>query len=217
MRRNFIYLVSVSIILLFSIGCTDSTPEEPPKLDLIPKTFEDLHAPQSGGREAETPLSGPFVKFSFREGAITTNENKWDIAFRGTTILVNGGTKVEFLEEPNRTGNAAGYIQNGVFEGITSVTSSRFKQDSTDEYAIPGGSDNGWYNYVGEPTHVINPIPGKILIFRTHDNRFVKMEILSYYKGAPEQPIALGPRAHQDATYTFRYVYQPNEDVTTFD
>ena len=39
------------------------------------------------------------------------------------------------------------------------------------------------------------------------------MEILSYYKDAPENP-----DAYTDETpyYTFNFVYQPNEGVTSF-
>ncbi|MAK01773.1 MAG: hypothetical protein CMC17_04480, partial [Flavobacteriaceae bacterium] len=49
--------------------------------------------------------------------------------------------------------------------------------------------------------------------FRTRDGKFAKVEILSYYLGAPENPDAF---ADQSRYYTFNYVYQPNEGVTEF-
>ena len=41
-----------------------------------------------------------------------------------------------------------------------------------------------------------------------------KVEILSYYLGAPENPDAFTDPSRY---YTFNYVYQPNEGATTFD
>ena len=93
------------------------------------------------------------------------------------------------------------------------VDTSLLTQDSESGYAIPTGSGNGWYNY-DFTTHVISPIAGKILVFRTHDNRYAKVEILSYYLGAPENPDAFTDPSRY---YTFNYVYQPNEGATTFD
>jgi hypothetical protein len=46
------------------------------------------------------------------------------------------------------------------------------------------------------------------IFVRTSENRFVKMEILSYYKGAPASP---NNATDLDRHYTFRYVFQPNE------
>jgi hypothetical protein len=73
--------------------------------------------------------------------------------------------------------------------------------------AIPTGSGNGWYSY-NPTTHLISPIAGKVLIFRTADDLYAKVEILSYYKD--KDPSSDGQH------YTFDYVYQPNEGVTNF-
>ena len=96
---------------------------------------------------------------------------------------------------------------------ITDVDSSLFIQDSNSGYAITTGSGNGWYTYAGPPTHLITPTPGKILVFKTRDGKYAKVEILSYYQNAP-----VNPDAFVDATpyFTFNYVYQPNAGVTTF-
>ena len=40
------------------------------------------------------------------------------------------------------------------------------------------------------------------------------MQIMSYYKDAPEIPNAF---SSQSQYYTFNYTYQPNEGVTNFD
>ena len=174
---------------------------------------DSLNAPQQGGSGdgPPTPISGEFTKFDFSSGSITNSENDWDIAFRATDILINGGTYIS-NEEPPRTGIAAGYVAIGTYNSITSVNETLLNQDSQIGRAIPNGSDNGWYNY-NPQNYLITPIAGRTLVFKTHDGRFAKMEIQSYYKDSPENPNAF---TDQSATYTFNYTYQPNESVTTF-
>ena len=97
---------------------------------------------------------------------------------------------------------------------MVAVDTSLITQDSSEGYAIASGSGNGWYTYTGPPTYLISPTPGKILVFRTRDGKYAKMEILSYYLGAPENPDAFSDPSRY---YTFNYVYQPNEGVTDFE
>ena len=66
----------------------------------------------------------------------------------------------------------------------------------------------------GPPTYIISPTPGKILVFKTRDGKYAKMEIVSYYQGAPETP-QYG--VDESRYYTFNYVYQPNDGVTNFE
>lgn len=172
--------------------------------------IENLHAPQEGGQGQ--PTSGPFTKFDFSSGQVTSSDSDWDIAFRGTTIIINGGTSSGSVDEPERDGDAGIYIATGTFESITSVDNSLFIQDSASGLAIPTGSGNGWYDYTGSPNHLILPIPGKILVIKTRDGRFAKVEILSYYKDAPDTPNAF---VDEDKNFTFNFSYQPSEDVNS--
>lgn len=171
----------------------------------------NLHAPQEGGQGQ--PVSGSFTKFDFSTGQITTSETDWDIAFRGMSIIVNGGNSLGTTDEPERTGNAAAYMDSGTLDGVTNVKTSLFVQDSVVGTAIPSGSGNGWYTYAGAPTHLISPTPGKILVFKTRDGRYAKMEILSYYKDAPANPDAF---VNESKYFTFNYAYQSNEGITDF-
>ncbi len=143
-------------------------------LEVESKTISNLHAPQSGG-QGQGPISGAFTKFDFASGQTTTSETEWDIAFRGTTIIVNGGTSLGTTDEPDRNGEAAAYIANGTMASTTNAVTTSFVQDSDTGYAIASGSDNGWYNYAGDPTHLISPIPGKILVFKTHNGYYAKV------------------------------------------
>ena len=144
---------------------------------------------------------------------MTESSTEWDIAFRGTSIIVNGGSSLATANEPDRTGDAGVYIYDGLMSEMSIVETSLIEQDSSDGYAIVTGSGNGWYTYAGPPTFLISPTPGKILVFRTRDGKLAKVEILSYYLGAPENPDAF---VDQGRHYTFNYVYQPNEGVTEF-
>ena len=170
----------------------------------------NLHAPMTGGQGQE-PSSGIYTKFDFATASVTTSDTQWDIAFRGTTIIVNGGTSTGDADEPERNGNAAAYIKSLPFSEVTSVIVSDFTQDSLEEgLAIPTGSGNGWYTYTGPPEHLILPIPGKTLVIRTHDFKYAKVEILSYYKDLDESA------AENARHYTFNYSYNTNENETTF-
>lgn len=196
----------LTVLALF-IGFTSCDKDDPkPLLEVKSESVTNLYAPQVGGRQE--PASGPFTKFDFSTGAITTSDTEWDIAFRGTSIIVNGGKSKGTTDEPERTKEAGAYIASGTMATITEVNTSLLKQDSDTGYVL-----NDWYTYAGEPTHLINPTPGKILVIKTRDGKYAKVEILSYYKDAPAEPNAF---TDETPYYTFNYVYQPNNGVTTF-
>ena len=204
-----IQLLFLSIFLISIVSCS-SDDDNNVLLEVQTETVLNLHAPQSGGQGE--PISGAFTKFSFETGAVTTSDTNWDIAFRGTTIIVNGGQSLGTNDEPERTGNAAAYIANGTMATVTEVDTDLLVADSANGYAIPAGSGNGWYFY-NPQLFLVTPIAGKILVFRTHDGRYAKVEILSYYKDAHENPNAM---VDEGRYYTFNYVYQPNQDITIF-
>jgi hypothetical protein len=151
-----------------------------------------------------------FTFFSFEENAIVANEDsattKWDIGFRGTTIILNGGT--------SGPGGASGQIVDGVFNELIEAPETGYSSDSESQKAILGS--NGWYTYTGTtsvPNHTILPIAGKILALKTSDGKYVKLEIISYYQGNPDTtaPAFADPATRPAARhYTFRYIFQPN-------
>jgi len=209
---NTIKTTQLLALLTLFIGFTSCSDDDTVSLLAIEsETVSNLHAPQTGGQGQ--PVSGAFTKFDFATGQTTTSDTNWDIAFRGTSIIVNGGTTLGTNDEPNRTGNAAVYIANGTMASVTNVDASLFEQDSDTGYAISTGSGNSWYTYAGPPTHLITPTPGKILVVKTHKGLYAKVEILSYYKDAPASPDAF---VDETPYYTFNYVFQPNTGVTTF-
>ncbi|MFT4567975.1 MAG: hypothetical protein ACI9FN_002943 [Saprospiraceae bacterium] len=206
---NYLKIITLIVIGFYMSACSE---DEPELLSVETSTINDLQAPQSGGQGQ--PVSGDFVKFNFKTGQSTSSDTDWDIAFRGTTLIINGGTNTGALDEPARSGNAALYIANGSMATTIAVDPSLMVQDKSTGPALPSGSNNGWYNYAGPPSHLITPIAGKVLVFRTNNGaNYAKMEILSYYQGAPDNPdIMINPSRY----YTFNYVYNPNPDATTF-
>ena len=197
-------LIFLSIFVFTSCNDDEGSPLPAKQYSQI----TNLHAPMTGGQGQE-PSSGSYTKFDFATAAVTTSDTDWDIAFRATTIIVNGGTSTGDVDEPERNGNAAAYIKNLPFSEVTSVVVSDFTQDSLEGLAIPTGSGNGWYTYTGPPEHIILPIPGKTLVIRTRDFKYAKIEILSYYKDLDDS-VASNARY-----YNFNYLYNANENETT--
>jgi len=131
--------------------------------------------------------------------------NKWDIAFRGTAILTNSGNG----------GPAAGgaFVYIGLFNDLKTIPSdSTFRTENVPtSYAVPFGSNRGWYVYDGL-NNLVTPIPGRVLVIRTATGKFAKVEILNYYKGGVT-PAASAPdnvKIRDQRYYTFRYSYQSN-------
>jgi hypothetical protein len=205
--KNFKSILYIAILAFITTSCSDSEKNIVPEKESVKtETIKNLHAPAEG-RGAYT---GDFAKFSFKEGKQVTGDN-WDIAFRATEIIVNGGVKGKVLEDIDRTGQAALTIVDGTFSSITEASANAtFKQDAEDALALTTGSNNGWYSYAGPPTHAINPIAGKALLIKTIDGNYAKMEIRSYYKDLDATNPANG------RYYTFDYVYNPNVGDKSF-
>ncbi|MEE3148738.1 MAG: hypothetical protein VX319_11745, partial [Bacteroidota bacterium] len=117
MMNTFKTLAAIALILGF-VSCSNDD-DATPLLEVETETVANLHAPQSGGQGQ--PVSGAFTRFDFETGAETTSETDWDVAFRGTTIIVNGGESQGTTDEPERTGDAAVYIADGTMSTVTDV------------------------------------------------------------------------------------------------
>lgn len=207
MKTKFLKL-SLLALVLFTASCSsdDNNNDTIPAVET--KKVSDLYAPQTGGQGQA--VGGAFTKFSFSENKIVNNDN-WDIAFRGTTIIVNGGDEIGIADEPTRTGSGAVSIVSGTFASITAFpAAATFNQDGATVYAIPTGSGNGWYNY-NTSTNIISPLAGKVFVVKTHDGKYAKFEILSYYQGAPANP---DPATAVARYFTFNFAYQANSTTT---
>ena len=177
---------------------------------LVEKTITNVPADTIVGLVNGQPVgSGKYTFFSFENNTVAasadSNSLKWDIGMRGTTIITNGGN--------SGPGLAGAFVYVGTFEELKTVPAdSVFRKDNAPvSYAVPNGSNKGWYVY-NPITNLITPVPGRVLVFRTATGRYAKMEILNYYKGGVT-PAVSAPDADKltkQRYYTFRFAYQAN-------
>jgi hypothetical protein len=197
-------------ILLSSVlvGCDDDNENIAKPLEAT--LVENLPADPTQNPDGSTRIrSNKFTLFSFKHNTIISNSDsattKWDIGFRSTTIIVNSG-----ISGP---GQVQAQVINGIFDELSEAPEAGYTSDAQGALAIPG---NGWYNYTGQngnPVNAIIPVPGKIFVLRTADNRFVKAEIISYYFGNPNTTTAAFGNANTrppSRYFTFRFIYQPD-------
>lgn len=205
MKTKF-FKLSLLALFIFTASCSsDDDKNEIPAV--VTTKVSNLEAPQTGGQGQ--PVGGPFTKFSFSQNKVVT-DNSWDIAFRGTTIIVNGGAKIGITDEPERTGTGAVSIVSGTFASVTAFpAATTFAQDADKVYAFPTSGANAWYDY-NATTHIISAKAGKVFVVKTHDGKYAKVELLSYYKDAPATPEATSVSRF----YTFNFAYQANSTTT---
>lgn len=140
-----------------------------------------------------------FTLVSLQNRTIVPNSDsattKWDIGFRKTTIIVNGG-KI-------RTG-AGGLLRltSQSYDALKEAPASGYRTDEAeDDLALISKSGEGWYNY---SFTTIAPIKDVVLAIRTADGaNYAKMEIQGYYKDNATPSITGATRY-----YTFRYQVQ---------
>ncbi len=214
-----IYRTTLAIVLTVSFAACDSDSTNDTGSEVEAVVVSDVAADPATGRDPNTgqPVgtTGHFTLFSLRDNAIISSgdnfsaadsaSSKWDIGFRGTTIIINGGV--------SGPGNGGVILVEGVFEELQEAPATGYEVDSSEKYAIPSGSGNGWYNY-NPQLMVLSPIPGRFLVIRTADGKYAKLKILSYYKGAPDP---VDPFSDPERYYTFEYVLQPDGSRTLID
>ena len=197
----------------FTIACDDNNPIPPVGLQAV--TVQNLIADTIIGITPGVPPAGgiPYGAGKFTFYSLETNSiipstdsasNRWDLGFRGTTIITNSGS--------SGPGHGGAFVWTGLFADLKSIPAdSTFRVDAAPNYAIPVGSGRAWYTY-SQAEQLVRPIPGKILVIRTSSGKFAKVEILNYYKGgvtpAVTEPDSVKYKLQRH--YTFRYTFQPN-------
>jgi len=197
----------------FTIACDDNNPIPPVGLQAV--TVQNLIADTIIGITPGVPPAGgiPYGAGKFTFYSLETNSiipstdsasNRWDLGFRGTTIITNSGS--------SGPGQGGAFVWTGLFADLKSTPAdSTFRVDAAPNYAIPVGSGRAWYTY-SQAEQLVRPIPGKILVIRTSSGKFAKVEILNYYKGgvtpAVTEPDSVKYKLQRH--YTFRYTFQPN-------
>jgi hypothetical protein len=165
--------------------------------------FTNTQAQQEVFRDLEADKDH-YTLFSLSTGDTVdisdSNSTSWDLGFKGTTIILNGGVF--------GSGSITGQIIEKDFDDVMMAPNDGYITDETSEYTITTGSGNGWYTYSGSPAHKIEPIAGKTILIKTADGNYAKMEIISYYQGNIDlnQYTTFPPSGSKH--YTFRYFLQ---------
>jgi hypothetical protein len=209
-RTLFLFVGFASL----TVACNDDNNIIPP-VGLQAVTVQNLIADTIIGITPGVPPAGgiPYGAGKFTFYSLETNSiipstdsasNRWDLGFRGTTIITNSGS--------SGPGQGGAFVWTGLFADLKSVPAdSTIRVDAAPNYAIPVGSGRAWYTY-SQAEQLVRPIPGKILVIRTASGKFAKVEILNYYKGgvtpAVTEPDSVKYKLQRH--YTFRYILQPN-------
>lgn len=177
-------------------------------------TINSLPADTIVGLSNGQPVgTGKFSFFSIETNSIISNADsnskKWDIGLRGTTIITNAGT--------SGPGAGGAFVFKGTFDELKTVPAdSTFKVDNAPtSYAITTGSNKGWY-VLDFVTNLLTPIPGRVLVIKTANGKYAKVEILNYYKGGvtPAANATDTEKSSKQRFYTFRFTYQSNGTKT---
>jgi hypothetical protein len=217
MKRIQLILCTASAILL--ISSLSSCFKDPVPVTISSFTIKDLnadYAPLVFSSDPSIPPTRPaqtrkYTLFNLETGKIIANTDsattQWDIGFRSTSIIFNGGT--------SGPGSVGAIVQKGIFEEIKSAPTTGYVLDNknTNTFAVSSSpvtsasaaTNQWWFNSGSNTSTIVTPIAGQIIIIKTTSGRYAKMEILSFYKGAPT---TVNNLTDLDRHYTFRYVYQ---------
>ncbi len=202
-KSGFLAAVSIACLLLASCKKEAAAPVIP---TVVTNTVNSLPADTIVGLVNGRPVgAGKYAFYSLESSSsiasVDSNSKKWDIGLRGTSIIINGGN--------SGSGNGGAFVYNGTFEELKTISAdSAFKVDNAPtSYAI----GSAWYSY-NQATSLITPVPGKVLVIRTANGKYAKMEILNYYKGGatPAASASDADKLSKQRYYTFRFTYQSN-------
>ena len=204
--KNKIIITLIVIISILGFSCDDKDEDTTVKKPIVEGFYTNLHAPEGGD----------FVKLKFIVGdtpaTITDSEKNWDIAFRGTMIIVNGGVKTGSGNEPERAliSSISSYIDilNMNFKDVT-ISPDLVNEENWDKAGqpkIPNISGQGWFEDDGT---YITPLKDKTIVLRTTDNYYVKIGMYSYYKdAAPPENSSKDDQGY----YSFQYSINSKKD-----
>ena len=211
MKTVKIFIAFFMVLSISIFSCSKDKSPAPPPAPLVSKSVSDLVADTILGiaPSGQPYGAGKYTFFSLENNAVVPSSdsatNKWDIAFRGTSIITNSGN--------SGPGNGGGFVFTGLFDDLKTIPAdSTFKTDNApSSYAITSGSNRGWYIY-NAPVNLITPIPGRVLVIRTATGKFAKVEILNYYKGGvtPAASASDDEKLKKQRFFAFRFLFQPD-------
>lgn len=211
MRRFSI--VAGMVIALFAIQSCEKNETGEPVVTIKQSKVNDLPADTIVALVNGQPVGvGKYTFFSFETNAVVpasdSASTKWDLGFRGSTIIVNAGN--------SGPGKGGAFVFVGTFDELKKVPiDSTFRIDNAPSaYAIPTGSNRGWFVY-NPQANLLTPIPGRVLVIKTALGKYAFVEILNYYKGGVTPAITASDdiKLRTQRFFTFRYAYQSDGTV----
>jgi hypothetical protein len=152
-------------------------PANPNGLTDTSKYYTFRYVLQTNGTRDVSPHS-PYTYFSLKTGAVVMDTTSgWDLGLRTTGLITRHG----------------GQLLTGTFDALTTAP----------ETGYLAGALPAWYTYSSE-THVVTPTLGKVIVLKTSEGKYAKVEILSYYQGNPAVPNSESVSRY----YTFRWFRQ---------
>lgn len=213
------FLTSVSLLCMLSLGfnsCKDdesTTSPDNTKKTLEIKTVFDL----------EPNLEDEWLYYSFEGDSVVppskASTDQWDIKFRALDfdpakpetykVLINTfiGKGFIFLNSGtvNPNGKTLGIVMDSTYTQLTTAPAdASFKQDDT-TYAGAAPKciiTNQFLAYSGAPNHTVAQKATNVLVLKTKNGVYVKMQLLSMYKGHPETPTTQDDVGFYSIAYT---------------
>jgi len=191
-------LIGISLLTLNS--CSSDSDENNENIPITTETVINKNITNlfAGGPIGE---DSPTIYFNLETGlevpASEANTKNWDISFKRIEIRLNGG-----ISGP---GNAAAVvITDQSYDGIETAPEDGYIKDGEGPNDVSGLdlpnklAFTNWFDYSNEQ-HSVLP-KDQVYVIRTANNKYAKLEILSYYSES-SPPIS--------ASYSFKYTLQP--------
>lgn len=213
------YLTSLSFLCLFALvfnSCKDdesTTAPDNTNKTLEIKTVFDL----------EPNLADGWLYYSFEGDSIVPPSKAatdlWDIKFRALdfdpakpetyTVLINTFMSKGFIflnsGTVNPTGKTLGIVMDSTYTQLTTAPADAFfRQDDTTYAGVASKCiiTNQFLVYSGAPNHTVAQKGTNVLVLKTRNGVYVKMQLLSMYKGHPETPTTKDDVGFYSIAYT---------------
>jgi hypothetical protein len=188
MKRKMLLFVVVPIIVISS--CSKNDTAAPKQAAIVSK--KDLLASGSS--------AGSFTFYSIENESLVTvadsASNKWDFAMRLEKMIVNS--------KASGPGNAGVILKDGTFSSITSAPETGYAYDTTST-KLAVKSD--WYTY-DPATRSFSPKAGKVFVFKTANNKYAKLEMLTAVPADDAGNAVVPPTRPTKIKYTFNLAVQ---------
>ncbi len=209
---NLMLLTTLSAVIIFSTSCTKDNNNPSPISSIDTVLIKDMKAgpvkfDTTNGTRGGLILdsTNQYILFRFSDSTIVPHEDsattKWDIGFYCSNIFSQ--KDIILNSSVHGPGKVEGQLLDTAFDMLTEAPVNGYEKDDASKNVFSNFSD---YDFSGG-THLILPKDNETLVIHTNDGKYVKMKILSLYKGMPDKA-DLNYKTSQLGYYSFKYVIQ---------